>query len=387
MLSTTNLLFSIFSFFRDWHEFTIRPTRLGIAVRLGRAEVQYSRFHSTSASNRNSVNARLPSRQALVGTCTTCATRSRSTSVFQNKINKGLIIIPLEQKVQSTIDSDKPQRRCECPTPYKRMKRPREDKHAMIGQENNIFQQSSSLKSRTAVTETGTASTPSPFPREWSSCHRRSRRSSPVLPKFLLAGCCFIAALLFVTNSASFPSLPVADASRATTGFDADHYFLRDQKDDFTFLRRLKRKKDKVSSDDDEEEEPLQQSSSSSNAEECTVPAGVCTRCTFTEQKTYEACHETGRWQRFKCVFPGDSGTSEDEDDLRYEMMSCKHTPFDEGIAMVRTLLDGFLQLETEKQPVIVGRNWSLHVLLPFFDFSAMQKHSLIHSCFYLSCS
>jgi len=82
--------------------------------------------------------------------------------------------------------------------------------------------------------------------------------------------------------------------------------------------------------------------------EECTVPAGVCTHCTFSEQENYEQCLDTGRWQKFRCVLvSGDDDedteeetTNDDEhesdDDATYQMKSCKYTPLDEGIAMVR---------------------------------------------------
>jgi len=48
--------------------------------------------------------------------------------------------------------------------------------------------------------------------------------------------------------------------------------------------------------------------------------------CTFSEQKTYEACRATGKWQKF--------GRTTESSETIFEMKSCKYTDFDEGFAM-----------------------------------------------------
>ncbi|VEU41517.1 unnamed protein product [Pseudo-nitzschia multistriata] len=75
----------------------------------------------------------------------------------------------------------------------------------------------------------------------------------------------------------------------------------------------------------------------------CTVPDGKCTECTFSEQKTYDACKATGKWQKFECILvegEGETRRTEQETPLadpaapKHEMKSCKYTEFDEGFAM-----------------------------------------------------
>jgi hypothetical protein len=79
--------------------------------------------------------------------------------------------------------------------------------------------------------------------------------------------------------------------------------------------------------------------STSSTAEECTIefpPVSKCTHCTFSDQKLNDVCHETGRWQKFACVFADESDSDEENPAPYYVMKSCKYTDFDEGVTMVR---------------------------------------------------
>ena len=63
-----------------------------------------------------------------------------------------------------------------------------------------------------------------------------------------------------------------------------------------------------------------------------------CQQCTFSEMKAYEACEETGRWEKFECVLVGgsDSEGSDSKTSSRIELRSCKYTETDEEFAMVR---------------------------------------------------
>jgi len=95
-------------------------------------------------------------------------------------------------------------------------------------------------------------------------------------------------------------------------------------------------------------------SSSELNKEKC-EPVGKCEQCTFSEQKTYEACHDTGRWEKFECIFveatkmsSSLSTTEEEESENKIstkniQMRSCKYTEFDEEFAMVRLQIFCFL--------------------------------------------
>jgi nicotinic acid mononucleotide adenylyltransferase len=76
---------------------------------------------------------------------------------------------------------------------------------------------------------------------------------------------------------------------------------------------------------------------SGENQEVCT-PIEKCQQCTFSEQKEYEACKETGRWAKFECSLPTELTSS-----TRMEMMSCKYTEADEEFAMVRLQMMCFL--------------------------------------------
>jgi hypothetical protein len=64
--------------------------------------------------------------------------------------------------------------------------------------------------------------------------------------------------------------------------------------------------------------------------EEVCRSAGKCQQCTFSEMKTYDACEETGRWERYECFLTNDSPKSS-----RIELRSCKYTETDEEFAMV----------------------------------------------------
>lgn len=90
----------------------------------------------------------------------------------------------------------------------------------------------------------------------------------------------------------------------------------------------------------------------SSNTQDCTEEAGKCTQCTFSEMKTYDACAETGKWQKFKCSGPQEE--PEEGEKPRYKMMSCKHTDFENGVAMFQfqifCVLIGVLSLGSVKK-------------------------------------
>jgi hypothetical protein len=89
--------------------------------------------------------------------------------------------------------------------------------------------------------------------------------------------------------------------------------------------------------------------SSSVEGEACEPIEGTCQRCTFSEQKSYEACHATGRWMKYQCTSSSttsptssssSSSSSDDDhqqqnDGYRVEMRSCQYTQADEEFAMV----------------------------------------------------
>mmetsp|Transcript_18103 Transcript_18103/g.45038 ORF Transcript_18103/g.45038 Transcript_18103/m.45038 type:complete len:271 (-) Transcript_18103:426-1238(-) len=192
------------------------------------------------------------------------------------------------------------------------MKRPRESTHSSCG-ENDVPR--SQLE--------GEVTCESLFPLVFASSHRdqRSRqhrcgsqRRSSFLPRNFLVGACFIAALAL----SSLPEAHALSSTRNIANVNSATSF-----EDVVF-RRI--------------EETKEAENESSNPEECTVPAGKCTQCTFSEQKTYEACKETGKWQEFKCFLPGENTGSEDED-VKFEMRSCKYTDLDNGLAMFQLQL------------------------------------------------
>ena len=147
-------------------------------------------------------------------------------------------------------------------------------------------------------------------PQEHDSRQRHCGRRKYFLPKNILFGACFVAVLAF-----GMTSLPAAHALSSTRNMAAANSASFED----VVIRRI--------------EETNSDETSSSNAEECNVPVSECMQCSYSEQKAYEACKETGRWQKFKCVMPGYTGSQDDE--YKHEMKSCKHTNFDNGLAMV----------------------------------------------------
>lgn len=233
------------------------------------------------------------------------------------------------------------------------MKRPRESKY--ISEENVLFSLSSILDGTTRTTSH----------RNWSSCHhRRSRHRSrrQIVPNTLFIGSCFVAALALMSGITQFPTLPVANASILTststrTSGIASEMVVADLDLDngisenfFNEMLRGGRRIEQFSADDDDKTA----STSSTNAEECTVPAGTCMHCTFSEENMYDVCLETGRWQKFQCFLPGDSKTEEESQDPMYKMKSCKHTDFEGGLAMIQLqtfcLLIGVLSIMSVKK-------------------------------------
>ena len=196
-----------------------------------------------------------------------------------------------------------------------RMKRQRENKRALICGENDF----SPLPSEGSVLDGTVALACSQH-----SLQRQSRRRSIFLPRNLWIGACFVAVL------SGIASLPVAHASTRNIA-SAKSNVLDSRGDAFVWHRRIEEEESEFESESPDEAEPL---SSPSNIEECTVPAGKCIQCTYSEQKTFDACKENGRWQKFMCPSPDNEG-SEKEDDARHEMLSCKHTDLENGIAMV----------------------------------------------------
>ena len=79
-----------------------------------------------------------------------------------------------------------------------------------------------------------------------------------------------------------------------------------------------------------------------SNTEEVCEPIeGTCQQCTFSEQKSYEACVSTGRWMKYQCTSTtsspsgDDNGNDNDQPKTRIYMRSCQYTKSDEEFAMV----------------------------------------------------
>ena len=59
---------------------------------------------------------------------------------------------------------------------------------------------------------------------------------------------------------------------------------------------------------------------SSSSDVEC-KSMGKCERCTFSEQKTYDSCKDTGRWEKFECTMAEALETSKSEDESEYDFV------------------------------------------------------------------
>jgi len=197
----------------------------------------------------------------------------------------------------------------------------------------------------------GTTPVPNSRPSHRRLRHRNGRISS-LLPRSLLAGSYIVAVFASVlVRAASFPPLAVADASMTTTrgiapkmlmtDLDAIYNFGREETDTGFQKRRIEEsEKNKSTDSGDEGDSTSQQSEMMSNIEECTVPAGKCELCTFSEQRTEETCRETGKWQNFECILLGDSKLTRTEEessaDSAYIRKTCKYTDFDEGMAMFR---------------------------------------------------
>jgi hypothetical protein len=119
----------------------------------------------------------------------------------------------------------------------------------------------------------------------------------------------------------------------------------------FHEMLRGGRRIEQTSADDNENDSKQSSSSSlfsSTTVEECTVPAGTCMHCTFSEQKTYDVCLETGRWQKFECLLPSASNPEDESQDTMYKWKSCKHTDLEGGLAMVRSYFCSSWKRKTE---------------------------------------
>ncbi len=197
------------------------------------------------------------------------------------------------------------------------MKRPRESIHSNCGENDIPLPPIESMAEMAAGEGLPTPVTPSA--REQQSRQHRNQRHCSFLPKNLLLGLCLVAVLalsgIVPTAHASSTARNMSFANSAS----ADGY-------DFLRHRRIEEKDSAVA-------EPF----ATSNVEECTVPVTKCMECSFSEQKSFDVCKETGKWQKFKCIMPGSTGSEDEDSDARFEMMSCKHTDFDNGIAMVGT--------------------------------------------------
>mmetsp|Transcript_27003 Transcript_27003/g.63393 ORF Transcript_27003/g.63393 Transcript_27003/m.63393 type:complete len:308 (+) Transcript_27003:213-1136(+) len=188
---------------------------------------------------------------------------------------------------------------------------------------------------------------------------RRSGRSSP---RRLLAGSC-VAVVAFASVMGTVFSLPAADAAvatgerggaPATAKTDADAFRAGDGGVPNALFRERRIEESDASPDQDASSSSSSRPSEPSpEIEECAVPAGKCELCMYSDHRAEEVCRETGRWQKFECLLPDDSksaGTEgEPSSDPAFKMKSCKHTDFDEGVAMLQfqsfCLLIGSLSL------------------------------------------
>lgn len=217
------------------------------------------------------------------------------------------------------------------------MKRPRSSK--VINGEDAVSV--ASFDHGTEAMVDGSAFGPSPLELNSRNLHsHRSRQSLPSFPRNLLARSYIVAVFASVIGTASFTPLPVVDASMPTargvapflTMTDLDSFYINDGVDANILFQKRRIEEQDASADEDSSSQP---SETTSNIEECTVPAGKCELCNFSEQKTEEACHETGLWQKFECRQTAGS-KDESSSDSTFKMKSCKYTDFDEGIAMIQ---------------------------------------------------
>jgi hypothetical protein len=209
--------------------------------------------------------------------------------------------------------------------------------------------------------------------RQWNSCcndrHRRQRSRSHRERMF---GSCLITTLVIVQMVGLLFLLTIIPTINASS--DADTIFTMNKNNKFEYnihqqeqnnIRERRKQQQqqyqRLLEDDDEEEEPkispktaahdfaIDSSSPSSSDDDQCKPLGKCERCTFSEQKTYESCKATGRWEKFECTLAEETSSSssssssstesmDDEDASfgRIELRSCKYTEFDEEFAMVR---------------------------------------------------
>lgn len=204
------------------------------------------------------------------------------------------------------------------------------------------------------------------------------------MPKTLRIGSCLVATVAFVLTFVSMTYLPVVDASKAsidsavdrtmtktTTTIDANDSQQPGEKnprvrrmqkeaepDSHSRKMWMKSNRDQPYLEEDEDQDGSSDTDYSMEYTECIVPAGKCTQCTFSEQKVYEACQVTGKWQRFECVVAGDAvevrRMQDESTEAIFEMKSCKYTDFDEGIAMfelqIFCLLIGCLSFMTVRK-------------------------------------
>jgi len=203
------------------------------------------------------------------------------------------------------------------------------------------------------------------------SCGRTRLHNGPLFPKSLILGSCLVATLCCLFGVASFSTLPAVDASMASaqragsnprsvvTGLDIIYNNNNNNIDEKQRANHDISRRRRIEGEDDEQTTPNPVDPEDDSS--CSVPAGKCMQCTFSEQKTYDVCHKTGRWQKFECIVPSDSnpsdpGTAEptSSPDTRYEMKSCKYTDFDEGVAMLRlqmfSLLIGSLAIASVRK-------------------------------------
>lgn len=196
------------------------------------------------------------------------------------------------------------------------MKRPRENshQHSNCGENDNSRSPIEDMADKSLFPHVVAHS-----PRKQHSRRPQNQRNSTLfLPKNLLLGLCILVTLTF----SGIPSLPAAHALSSSSSSTARNMGFTDSprfsSDEFIF-RRI--------NEIQQVEETI---------EECIVPVTKCTQCTFSEQRSFDICKETGKWQKFKCIMPGETGTEsgDDDPDYREETRSCKYTDFDNVFAM-----------------------------------------------------
>ena len=259
------------------------------------------------------------------------------------------------------------------------MKRPRLNKYS--NKEESLSLLCLDGSSMTTVTASGVRLS-EPAPRRWNSCRRRFRPISTLLPNTLRLGSCLVATLTLLLGFLWSDSIHLVDASKASTSgiksdvtmtyLDASSQQQWDKNPRGGRIEQQRRalkwknKRERRYLEEEEYEDIFSDSSveadvSSAYEEECIIPAGKCMECTFSEQKAYEACQVTGKWQKFECILAGEAETrrieqealstmsSSSTSDTLFKMNSCKYTNFDEGFAMVRRSYNGVSRLVPSK--------------------------------------